>query len=202
MQFTNDASENEWMQERERLARALLYGTYVGSGTDIRRQHSKQERKFENWSCHVVINRVYMFNKTDCVVLGSRLQDTKHSVTPTSIGIRKASSSAAAPLVPTGPHMESNTPRRIYRQVGLEPPAALPLRKLTSMFMLAFGSAAAAALSRVDAMRADDTASNDSLFGRFPGDRSPSCTRLGPSPFPTITDEFPPPSDARACGDS
>ena len=51
-------------------------------------------------------------------------------------------------------------------------------------------------------MRADDTASSESLFGRFAGDRSPSATRRGPSPFPMIADELPPPSDARACGES
>ena len=66
--------------------------------------------------------------------------------------------------------------------------------------MLAFGSCAAA-LSLADAMRADDTASRLIRFGRFAGDRSPSCTRRAPKPFPSA-DTLPPPSDARACGDS
>ncbi|PIL37194.1 hypothetical protein GSI_00887 [Ganoderma sinense ZZ0214-1] len=68
------------------------------------------------------------------------------------------------------------------------------------MFILALGSAAA--FSRVVAMRADETARSDSLFGLLAGDRSPSATRLGPNPFPTTADELAPPSDARACGDS
>ena len=59
--------------------------------------------------------------------------------------------------------------------------------------MLAFGSAA---FSRVDAMRAEDTASNDILFGRFAGDRSPSGPRL--AFLPRTEDELPPPNDARA----
>ena len=92
----------------------------------------------------------------------------------------------------------------VHRQVGFnDPPATLPLRKLTSP-TLTLGSPPL--LLRTEpplCNRADETARRDILFVLFPGDRcSTNGTRRGPDEFFPRIDVFPPPSDARACGDS
>ena len=91
-----------------------------------------------------------------------------------------------------------NEERAAHRHVGFDPPAALPLRKLTSM--LAFGSKPLRRKDPPACSLAEDTARSDIRFGRFDGE--PIATRRGPDElFPRIAEPLPlppPPSDARA----
>ena len=171
----------------------------VCDGTDITRQHSKQEKRM----------RKPVVSRRDKSGVYVQQNPTASSWVPTSktqsilslpLSMHRYTISVLTCSQPTRTGGLTYTYGRIHRQVGFEPPATLPLRKLVSMFILAFGSTAA--FSLVVVMRADDTASNDSLFGRLAGDRSPSGTLLGPRPLPPTADELPPPRDARACGDS